>query len=166
MDGGRYTHSHDGELVVFLIGMTVNRWWRIDQWLPTFLAMGPMLRELSEDPDSGMRGFRLTFEGLKPVIVQYWDSSEKLYAYASDRAAKHRPAWSAFNQRARRNPGVVGVWHETFQVAQAESVYVGTAEMGLAKATERVPVTGSMHAARARMASGGTACPVHAVAER
>lgn len=31
---GRMTHRHDGELVVFLIGMRVNRWYRPDLWLP------------------------------------------------------------------------------------------------------------------------------------
>ena len=27
---GRMTHQHDGELVVFLIGMRFNRPWRVD----------------------------------------------------------------------------------------------------------------------------------------
>lgn len=47
---GRMTHRHEGELVVFHIGMQINRWWRPDLWLPTFFAMPPMLRELSIDP--------------------------------------------------------------------------------------------------------------------
>jgi hypothetical protein len=128
----------------------------VDQWLPTFLAMGPMLRELSTDPDSGLLGYRLTLEGPRPLLVQYWSSADKLYDYARDTAATHRPAWAAFNRRARNAPGVVGVWHETYRVAGAESIYVGTPEMGLAKATERVPVTGRTDAARDRMAEGGT----------
>lgn len=153
----RTTHRHEGELVVFLIGMTINRWWRIDQWLPTALAMPRMLRELAADPESGMLGFRLTLEGAKPTVIQYWDSVEKLYAYASDREALHRPAWSAFNRRAREAPGVVGVWHETFHVERAESVYVDTPEMGLAAATESVPVARRGDGARERLAVGRTA---------
>lgn len=152
----RTTHRHEGELVVFLIGMTINRWWRIDQWLPTALAMPRMLRELASDPDSGMLGFRLTLEGAKPTVIQYWDSVEKLYAYASDRAALHRPAWADFNRRARKAPGVVGVWHETFHVERAESVYVDTPEMGLAAATERIPVARRGDGARERLAAGRT----------
>ena len=31
---GRMTHRYDGELVVFHIGMQINRPWRPDQWLP------------------------------------------------------------------------------------------------------------------------------------
>jgi hypothetical protein len=153
IDGGRTTHRHEGELVVFLIGMTINRWWRIDQWLPTFLAMPRMLKELATDPGSGMLGFRLTLEAGGPTVIQYWNSVDKLYAYASDRTAEHRPAWAAFNQRARKAPGVVGVWHETYRVAQAESVYVGTPVLGLAKATDRVPVTAHSNAARQRMSA-------------
>lgn len=140
IENGRMTHAYDGELVVFLIGMRVNRWWRPDLWLPVFGAMPPMLAELSKDPDSGMLGYRLLLGEGGPVVVMYWDSHEKLYAYASRPDAEHRPAWARFNRRARSAPGVVGVWHETFQVGVAESVYVGMPTRGLAKATIAVPV--------------------------
>ncbi|MQA80730.1 MAG: DUF4188 domain-containing protein [Streptosporangiales bacterium] len=153
---GRTTHHYEGELVVFLIGMTINRLWRPDQWLPAFLAMPRMLRELSQDPDSGFLGYRVTLEGRNPTIIQYWSSLEKLYAYASARDAEHRPAWTAFNGRARRAPGAVGVWHETYTVSSAESIYSGTPEMGLAKFTERVPVAARGDAARQRLAAGWT----------
>src|SRR3954454_8137572 len=58
---------------------------------------------------------------------------------ANPQDALHRPAWTAFNRRARMSSGVVGIWHETYEIARAESVYVGTPTMGLAKATEIVP---------------------------
>lgn len=154
---GRMTHHYDGELVVFLIGMTINRWWRIDRWWPVFTAMPGMLAELSKDPRSGLLGYRLTLGAGGPVLVQYWDSQEKLYGYASARDARHRPAWTAFNQRARQSPDVVGIWHETYQVARAESVYVGTPTMGLAKATAVEPVQSRGDRASARLAVGGTA---------
>lgn len=35
---------------------------------------------------------------------------------------------------------MVGIWHETFVIARAESVYVGMPPTGLAKATSTVPV--------------------------
>ena len=154
IEPGRMTHHHDGELVMFLIGMTINKPWRPDLWLPAFVAMPRMLRELSKDPDSGLLGYRLTFEGRQPTVIQYWSSLDKLYAYASDREASHRPAWAAFNRRARRAPGAVGVWHETYLVDRAESVYVGTPHMGLARYTERVPVTSRRDHARDRLDHG------------
>ncbi len=140
IEPGRITHAYEGELVVFLIGMRINRWWRPDLWLPVFSAMPPMLAELSRDADSGMLGHRLLLGEGGPMLVMYWDSREKLYAYASDPDAEHRPAWARFNGRARKAPGAVGIWHETFQVSVAESIYVGMPLRGLVKATRAVPV--------------------------
>jgi len=153
---GRMTHRYDGELVVFHIGMQINRPWRPDQWLPVFLAMPRMLRELSMDADSGLLGYSLLFGRGGPYIVQYWSSSAKLYAYASNSSAEHRPAWTTFNKAARKAPGAVGIWHETFIVECAETIYGSTRPMGLAAATEVVPVEGRHDRAQARMADGRT----------
>ena len=90
----RMTHDYDGELVVFLIGMRINQLWRPDLWWPVFSAMPRMLAELMTDPESGLMGYRLTFGRGGPLLVQYWNSHEKLYAYASNPTAAHRPAWT------------------------------------------------------------------------
>lgn len=136
----RMTHDYDGDLVVFLIGMRINKPGRLDLWLPVFLAMPAMLAELSQDKDSGLLGYRLTFGAGGPLLVQYWNSHDKLYMYASDLNAAHRPAWTAFNRRVRKSPGAVGIWHETYLVARAESIYSGMPVSGLAAATSSVPV--------------------------
>ena len=136
----RMTHRHDGDLVVFLIGMRINKPWPPDLWMPVFGAMPGMLAELSNDPDSGLLGYRLIFHPRGPWLVQYWSSVEKLYAYASDSSAQHRPAWTRFNRRARKAPGAVGIWHETFEVSRAESIYVGMPPSGLGAAAQLVPV--------------------------
>jgi hypothetical protein len=153
---GRMTHKRDGGLVVFMIGMRVNKPWRLDQWIPPFLAMGPMLAELLGDPESGLLGGRITLGSSGPVLIQYWASKEHLYRYASERDHAHRPAWSAFNARARKAPGAVGIWHETFQVESAETMYVGMPAYGLAQATEHVAVTQQANQARDRMRAGRT----------
>ncbi|MFB2585265.1 DUF4188 domain-containing protein [Herbiconiux liukaitaii] len=152
----RMTHEHSGELVVFLIGMRVNRPWRVDLWAPAFAAMPRMLRELMSDPESGLAGVRFTVGQRGPVIVQYWTSLEKLYAYASDSTSEHRPAWAAFNRRARKAPGAVGIWHETFAVERAESMYVDMPVSGLAAATREVAVSPSRDRAATRAEHGGT----------
>ena len=136
----RMTHDFDGDLVVFLIGMRINRPWRIDLWLPIFSAMPRMLAELMNDKESGLLGYRLSFGAGGPFVVQYWNSHEKLYRYASDRDSGHRPAWAAFNRRSRKAPGAVGIWYETYVVERAESIYVGMPVAGLAAATSAVPV--------------------------
>jgi Domain of unknown function (DUF4188) len=46
----------EGEFVVFLIGMRINKPWKIHKWLPVFLAMPRMLKELRANPDAGFLG--------------------------------------------------------------------------------------------------------------
>ena len=163
---GRMTHTHEGELVIFHIGMQINRWWRPDLWAPVFGAMPRMLRELSADPDSGLLGFHLLLGEGGPTVIQYWSSVEKLYAYASVSSHEHRPAWTRFNRMARKAPGAVGIWHETFVVDRAESMYVSTKPRGLAKATQLVEVGRATHQARDRLAAGRTTRrPPHPTAE-
>jgi hypothetical protein len=151
---GRWTHEHRADLAVFLIGMRINRFHRPDAWGPVLAAMAGMVRELAEDPGSGYLGSRMTFGWRGGQLVQYWRSSEDLIRYAEDRDARHRPAWAAFNRRARRFPGAVGIWHETYEVARAESIYVDLPPTGLAAATGACPVTGRLDRADGRLAVG------------
>jgi len=153
INAGRFTHRHPGGLVVFLIGMRINSPWRPDLWLPVFLAMPRMLSELLREPGSGLLGFRFAIGSGGPIIVQYWDSVDKLYAYASAPESAHRPAWAAFNRQARRAPKAVGIWHETFQVCRSESMYVSMPTEGLAQATELVPVGPGSHHAKDRLSN-------------
>ncbi len=153
---GRWTHDRDGEgVVVFLIGMRVNHWWRPDRWLPTFLAMPRMLVELHRDPSRGFLGARTLLGSGGPTVVQYWRSSEDLYAYAGDPGAAHRPAWGAFNRRARDGRGAVGIWHETYVVPAGghESFYGDCPAMGLAAAVGSQPVRRGREKAVERLAA-------------
>lgn len=149
---GRWTHEHTGDLTVFLIGMRINRLSRPDAWVPTIAAMGPMLAELSRDPESGFLGYQMAIGWRGPILVQYWRTPDDVYAYASAHDCAHRPAWGAFNKRVRKVPGAVGIWHETFQVSRAESVYVDMPPTGLAAATTSVPITTRLDRARTRLA--------------
>jgi hypothetical protein len=155
---GRWTHDRTAagdDLVVFLIGMRITKPWRVGAWLPTFRAMGPMLAELSREPARGLLGFRPMIGPGGPTIVQYWRDVDSLYAYASDTSGEHRPAWAAFNRRARESGGAVGIWHETFPTRGSESVYVDMPAIGLAAAVGRVPVTKRQDRARARLDQAG-----------
>ncbi|MBN9734010.1 MULTISPECIES: DUF4188 domain-containing protein [unclassified Pseudonocardia] len=143
----------DDEIVVFLIGMRFSKPWRPDAWLPTFTAMPKMLAELSADPGSGLLGYRLTIGAGGPMVVQYWRDHESLYAYANDTSALHRPAWAAFNRRARRVPGAVGIWHETFVVKEFETIYGDMPPTGLAKALGVRTVDARTEGGRRRLAA-------------
>ena len=98
---GRHSAQIDGDFVVFLIGMRINKPWKPHRWLPVFLAMPKMIRELERDPDSGFLGATQGFLTTGPTLVQYWRSFDDLERYARDPGARHLPAWRAFNQKVR-----------------------------------------------------------------
>ena len=149
----RVTAAHEGPVVVFVIGMRINRLWRIDKWLPVARAMGPMIAELARDPDSGFLGTEYALAGLRTVLlIQYWRDFDALEGYARARDRRHWPAWTAFN-RAVGTDGTVGIFHETYAVPAGghETVYVNMPEFGLGKVAGTVPATGSRAEARGRM---------------
>ena len=145
----RVSAEMDGEFVVFLIGMRINKLWKIHKWLPTFLAMPKMIRELYARPESGFLGYN----GGGKIMVQYWRSFEQLEAYARSRDANHWPAWVAFNKRVGSSRGDVGIWHETYLIkpGQYESIYSGMPPFGLGKVGKLVPASGSRDRASDRI---------------
>src|SRR5215212_7711228 len=153
MQAGRWTHDHDGGVVVFLIGARINKPLAVGRWWPVVSAMPRMLRELQQDPGLGLLDVTSTVHGRGSLMVQYWRDLESLLAYAHDRDRAHRPAWSAFNRAARDAGGAVGSWHETFVVPAGghESMYVDMALVGLPRAVGAVPVLRSRESARARV---------------
>jgi hypothetical protein len=143
----------EGDFVVFLIGARINKPWKLHKWLPVFLAMPRMLKELKARPQSGFLGAIFA----PNVIVQYWRSFEHLEAYARSRDGQHWPAWVAFNKRFGNSRGDVGIWHETYLVSagQYESVYSGMPPIGLGQAATLVPATGHRESARGRITAAG-----------
>ncbi len=140
----RVTAEIEDDFVVFLIGMRINRLRRVRKWLPVFLAMPKMLRELETTPGSGLLGAKLYLGGPRtPMIVQYWRSFEQLESYARNHDNAHWPAWVAFNKHVGSN-GEVGIWHETYLVAAGsyECVYNNMPPTGLGTFGNLVPAAG------------------------
>jgi hypothetical protein len=96
---GRMTANLDGEFVVFLIGMRINKSWKVHKWWPVFVAMPRMIRRLSKE-DLGMLGYHLAFGPGGPILVQYWRSAEQLQRFARDSLQPHLAAWRMFNRRS------------------------------------------------------------------
>lgn len=145
----------EGDFVVFLIGMRVNRPWKIGKWWPVFMAMPRMLKELeAAGPESGFLGH--SGLGLRS-ITQYWRSFDHLTAYARSKEYGHWPAWTAFNKAMHDSRGDVGIWHETYLIkaGQYEAIYSGMPPMGLGRIGELVPATGSRNSARERLGTEG-----------
>ena len=149
---GRYAAQIEGDFVVFLIGMRVNRLLLVHKWLPVATAMPRMLRELMQNKNLGLLHAELFLSGRTLLTVQYWHSFEQLHAYAHARDKKHLPAWAEFNRRVGNN-GSVGVYHETYEVRAGayECVYVNMPQVGLARAGTMEPAVGRMQSAMSRM---------------
>ena len=149
---GRFTAQIDGDFVVFLIGMRINRLLLAHKWMPVVAAMPRMIRELERQPELGLLHARAFLSGRTLLTVQYWRSFEQLHAYAHARDKEHLPAWADFNRKVGNN-GSVGVFHETYQVKAGhyECVYVNTPRIGLAIAGEMLPAVGRLESAMSRM---------------
>jgi hypothetical protein len=145
----------EGEFVVFLIGMRVNKWWKPWAWGPVAAAMPRMLIELARRPELGLLHARSHFGFPNVLVVQYWRSFEQLEAYAKNSGAAHLPAWRAFNTAVGSN-GDVGIWHETYIVkpGQFETVYNNMPPYGLGAAGTLTPARGARQAARQRIEAG------------
>lgn len=153
---GRYTAKIDGPFVVFIIGMRVNRFWAVHKWLPVARAMGPMVKELSTNPELGMLHAQTLFYGRGVALVQYWRSFEQLERFARNPSHDHLDAWKRFN-RAVGADGSVGIWHESYLVqnGQFESVYGNMPRMGLAMAGAHVPIGKAQDTAKRRIGQDG-----------
>jgi hypothetical protein len=153
---GRVTASVEGEFVVLLIGMRVNRLRNVRRTWRLFGAMSRMIRELAASPATGYLGGE-SWLGNPTIMVQYWRSFEYLERYARDREREHRPAWAAYN-RILRSGAEVGVWHEAYLVrpGEFETVYNNMPPFGLARAARSVPATGRRETAAGRLGSHGS----------
>jgi hypothetical protein len=148
---GRMFASVEGDYVVFLIGMRINSFWKINKWFPAILEMPKMLKELFANKEHGFLAAESWF-GRTTIMVQYWRSFEHLEKYARDKSLNHYPAWKRFNQRTRSSKAV-GVWHETYKAGAGsyENIYVNMPPFGLGKAGMIRSITGKNENAKQRI---------------
>ncbi len=149
IEPGRLTTTNDQDIVVFLIGARVNKWWLLPLALPMLARMRNMQRELLADPNSGLIGIQT----LGSADVQYWRSLEDLTRYADDRTRTHRGTAASFYKKLFKNQAV-GIWHETYFVRAGayESLYVNMPAHGLGRFTTLVPAAGARNQMSGRFA--------------
>ena len=153
------TDTHDGELVVFLLGMKPRRAWRLDQALFVGRSMRRMQIEIERDRAAGgALGYLGGFNAVGPsgpLVVQYWRSFEELETYSHSTDFAHRPAWLKFYEMTHAaGESRVGIWHETFRVPAGahESIYADlSAPVGLAAAVGAQPLTRRGRTSRERI---------------
>lgn len=149
---GRYAAEIEGDFVVFLIGMRINRLFLLHKWLPVTFAMPRMLKELFRHPEMGLLHAQSFVSGRTVMVLQYWRSFEQLHAYAHAKDLEHLPAWADFNRKVGNN-GSVGIFHETYIVKAGgfECVYANMPKFGLGSAGKMVPAVGRRQTAKARL---------------
>jgi hypothetical protein len=142
---GRHQAHPQKPFALFLIGMRINNLLAVNRWGPVAMAMPRMQAELARKPQAGLLWQRNFISGRTVMSVQYWESTEKLFAYAHDRAGEHFPAWAAFNRKLKDNRAV-GIWHETYSVTpeQAENIYSNMPAFGLGAAIGLAPALARM----------------------
>lgn len=148
----RVTARREGDFVVFLIGMRANKWWKFGKIASVASAMGRMIKELESKPDSGFLGYEQWF-GRTTIMVQYWESFEKLELYANDRTGEHYPAWIDYYKKIKASDAAIGIWHETYKIAAQnyECVYANMPAFGLGKVSNLKPAEGNSQTAKQRI---------------
>ncbi len=149
---GRYTADMQGDFVIFLIGMRVNKVLAFNKWIPVASAMGPMLSTLYRHPEKGFLGGNIFVSWRTILSVQYWRSTEDLEHFARNPGDPHLGAWRAFSQAVGAD-GAVGIFHETYAVhaGEYESVYGNMPRYGLAAVGNHVPAIGRRETMRQRL---------------
>jgi hypothetical protein len=154
MKWGRHTVDLTEPCVLFLIGMRVNRWTALGQWLPVARAMGPMIAEAAADKASGFLHAETWVRWRTILVQQYWRSTDDLIRYANDANQLHRPAWTEFYRQVGIAEGAtVGIFHETITITPGrfECIYGNMPAMGLGAALGTVPATGKLSSAKGRL---------------
>lgn len=165
---GRYTAQIEGDFVVFLIGIRINRLLAFGRWIPVARAMGPMLQQLLRHRELGLLHAETYLYWRGAALVQYWRSFEQLERFSRDPSLRHLDAWKKFNQAVGAD-GSVGIWHESYLVkaGEYECVYGNMPRRGLASAGMHAPAVGARETARRRLGQQGEpAVPSYTTPER
>lgn len=121
----RTTAIPEDGVILFIVGMRINKIWAIHKWIPVMIAMPRMLVEQIKNREIGVIGTPRTFvSGRLIQVQQYWKNYDLLEKYAKDPNSNHLPAWRAFNKAARKNNSV-GIYHETYLIKRGanENIY-------------------------------------------
>jgi hypothetical protein len=148
---GRYTaDSSEEDFVVFIVGMRINQIFAITKWFPVAKAMGPMIKELYQNPEWGFKHTEILYSWRTITLIQYWKGFDELLSYAHGNT--HSLAWKDYNIKINNN-GSVGVFHETYKIEKgaSESIYNNMPKIGLSKALSHIPVSKNKDSAIKRM---------------
>lgn len=131
----------DGDLVVYVNGMRLNRLRAVREWFLAGRKLAAMFERLEADPDSGFLGYQPAFVGLRTgAAIQYWRSLDDLLRFARDPDGPHVPAWTWYEDEVDEGGGV-GFWAELYVVEAGsyETFFRNVTDVGLGRVVGVVP---------------------------
>ena len=150
---GRYTASATQPIVLFAIGMRINRAFAIHRWLLPTINTIRLWRHMQWRRPAGYLGGYLYVYWRGVGMTQYWRDFESLIAFSHDDAQPHVAAWRQLAKQTRADQ-TFGYWHETYTVAAgtSEAIYGSMPRFGLAAATTHAPISVRTESATERLA--------------
>lgn len=139
----RMTVVLDKPVVVFLVGVRINKGWNVIKWAKILRTMPKILRELRQQKIPGFISGELWY-GRNTMMIQYWEDFELLAHYAKNVSKTHMPIWTYFNLKLVSSADV-GVWHETYTIdpgksSSYESIYTNMPCFGLGNVGKLVEI--------------------------
>ena len=132
----------DGEYVVYINGMRLNKLRALPNYLRAGLEAARMFERLEADPDSGFLGYLPAYVGLRSgAAIQYWRSLEDVRRFARDPDGPHVPAWRWYDEGVSDGGGL-GFWAELYVVKEGsfETFYRNVPPTGLGEHGRLVPM--------------------------
>jgi len=131
---GRHMADVQSGCTVFLIGLRVNKLWKLPRILWVNKEFNKMMKELQQQPELGLLHFESWF-GNPTLMVQYWQSREHLFGYSRNPELSHASAWGKYMRKLGQSSDF-GLWHETYDITPetSESMYLNMPPFGLGKA--------------------------------
>lgn len=151
---GRHHADVQGEVVVFPIGMKINRWWAIHRWFTPMINTIRLWRHVQfVRPDGYLSGY-LFFYARGVGMMQYWRDFESLEEFARDSERPHLAAWRQLVSQTSGDQ-TFGYWHETYVIdaANSETIYGSMTPFGLGAAVGHASIDRTSENARSRLDS-------------
>ncbi len=154
---GRYTARVDRPLVVFAIGMRLNRPHALHRWVRPMMNTVRMWRHVQHRRPAGYLGGYLFVYWCGVGMIQYWEDVDHLVAFSHDDTQPHLAAWRQLAALTRVDQ-TFGSWHETYRVTPgtSEAIYGSMPIFGLAAAAIHEPIRSATESAQQRLASERT----------
>jgi hypothetical protein len=149
---GRYTAEMADPVILFAIGMRVNRLLAVHRWLlPTFNTLRLWIHLKTSPPEGYLYGYLyLYWRGIG--MMQYWKNFDSLEAFAHDMNQPHLKSWRQLAVQTESDR-TFGYWHETYEIEpdKTEAIYGSMPVFGLAAASNHVELKAKENSARGRL---------------